>query len=821
MKKLNTVIMVALIWTAGSALAYAQTAPAPATQNSYFEKTFISHKTYADPFNEVDVDVIFTNGGDSWRVPTFWRGGNSWTVRFAPPAKGEYTYRLESTDKSNPDLNGHETKVTLVPYSGPNPALKHGMLRVSGNKRYFEYQDGTPFFWLGDTWWDGLSDRLSWEGFQTLTNDRKKKGFTVIQLVAGLIPSDEENAPVDPGFHNEGGQVYDPEFKQVNPKYFDYADRRIRYLFDSGITPVIFGAWSQALRQMGVQKMEKHWRYIIARYGAYPLFWSVGGEVFDPPTNNGRNYPDYFGYRQPGSWTQVARYLRSTDPYHHPVTVHEVSVDDLPLQDESLTDFHLFQPGHSGWASIQYEIGLLNEHYARTDVVKPLVVGEIGYERLGGWQLEDFQRVAFWLGTLNGAAGFTYGANGVWESYTADKPLARYRYSFMTWEEGMKLPGSYYDGMASKLVRQYQWWKFEPHPEWLALPRGTTLLEPRSGGNNEFHIHLGGFGDPEQYGGDVDAQNDWKDANGNFYLPYAAGIPREVRMIYLPSFNLDPAKSPTILDLEKGVRYHAFYWDPSYGIKFDLGAVEIPSEGSILREERFASGDDSKWSARDGRISLESGHLVASGATTALLSGFNEENFAVSVSAQSDADAGILLRYQDADNYLAAMYSARDKSIYLIDRRNGKDGKQLAATPVPDLSAEFRLSAEVRDAWATVSASGGGHTYHSAIEKTKNAPGGSVGLLHSDDGATQRFGQFELRKSPAMVHDDHLEKKLFDANGIYRGELKGGPMRDDSGAEPQTSWDDYGKEKIILLGAYRPDRVPTSADWLLVLEAKH
>ena len=46
-----------------------------------------------------------------------------------------------------------------------------------------------PFFWLGDTWWMGLTKRLLWpEGFKLLTADRVKKGFTVIQIVAGLYP---------------------------------------------------------------------------------------------------------------------------------------------------------------------------------------------------------------------------------------------------------------------------------------------------------------------------------------------------------------------------------------------------------------------------------------------------------------------------------------------------------------------------------------------------------------------------------------------------------------------------------------------------------
>ncbi len=127
-------------------------------------------------------------------------GGSEWTVRFAPPSPGEYIYRLESTDPDNPDLNGREGRVRITAYHGANELLRHGSLRISSNKRYFEHADGTPFYWLGDTWWTGTSDRLSWEGFQKLTADRKAKGFTLVQIVVGLVPF-EELAPSDPGIH--------------------------------------------------------------------------------------------------------------------------------------------------------------------------------------------------------------------------------------------------------------------------------------------------------------------------------------------------------------------------------------------------------------------------------------------------------------------------------------------------------------------------------------------------------------------------------------------------------------------------------------------
>ena len=57
--------------TAVSLLAILSGLAAAQTHNHGVLRRPYSHKAYADPFNEVDVDVIFFKGGENWRVPTF------------------------------------------------------------------------------------------------------------------------------------------------------------------------------------------------------------------------------------------------------------------------------------------------------------------------------------------------------------------------------------------------------------------------------------------------------------------------------------------------------------------------------------------------------------------------------------------------------------------------------------------------------------------------------------------------------------------------------------------------------------------------------
>src|SRR5207244_1534174 len=123
--------------------------------------------------------------GQELRVPAFWAGKNVWKVRYASPVVGTHSFQSECSEAGDKGLHGIRGKVEVKPYSGQNLLYVHGPIRVAANHRFFEHADGTPFFWLGDTWWMGLSGRLHWpEDFQKLTADRKAKGFNVIQLVA-------------------------------------------------------------------------------------------------------------------------------------------------------------------------------------------------------------------------------------------------------------------------------------------------------------------------------------------------------------------------------------------------------------------------------------------------------------------------------------------------------------------------------------------------------------------------------------------------------------------------------------------------------------
>src|ERR1019366_288746 len=216
---------------------------------SVVEWSYSAEKAYADPFNDVELDVVFTDPqGRVQTVPVCWAGEQTWRIRHSPGTAGRYTYRTVASD--NGDLHGRHGVLEVSAYQGSNPLRQHGAIRVAADQRHFQQDDGTLFFWLGDAWCMGLCSRLRWpEDFQQLAADRVKKGFTVVQIIAGLYP---DMPPFDPRGANEAGFPWEPDYKRINPAYFDAADLRIQYLVERGLVPCIVGCWGYFLRLVGV-----------------------------------------------------------------------------------------------------------------------------------------------------------------------------------------------------------------------------------------------------------------------------------------------------------------------------------------------------------------------------------------------------------------------------------------------------------------------------------------------------------------------------------------------------------------------------------------
>ena len=435
--------------------------------NKMAEITLTSTRTYSDPFNQVMLDAVFTDpNGKEFKVPAFWAGGNVWKVRYASSVRGNHRFKTICSETDDNGLYGISGTVVVKNYTGQNQLYKRGAIKIADDKRHFAYGDGTPFFWLGDTWWMGLTKRLRWpEDVKMLAANRQKKGFNVIQIVAGLYPDmpafDERGA-------NEAGFPWDTAYTVINPAYFDAADQRIFFLADQGFVPCIVGAWGYHLPWLGTGKMKQHWRYLIARWGALPVVWCAAGETTMPFYLSKNKEADK--ELQKNEWTKVIQYMRDTDPFHRVVTTHPSRTARASLSDPSLLDFDMHQSGHGSVASKQSALALEGWN---TEPVMPVISGEARYEALAiPIPLPAAAaRQAFWAHTVNsGLAGHTYGANGIWQVNGQDKPYGASpggnNWGITPWQDAMNLAGSAQLGAARKLIESLpQWNKFEPKPE--------------------------------------------------------------------------------------------------------------------------------------------------------------------------------------------------------------------------------------------------------------------------------------------------------------------------------------------------------------------
>ena len=504
-----------------------------ATQYEVLEWSYASPKVYDDPFNEVELDIVITHElGQEWRLPAYWAGGQEWRARFAPPLPGSYQAVGMFSD-------GHTStalEIQAAIYQGQDPLLIQGPVQAVPGQHTLQFADGTPFFWLGDTWWMGLCKRLTWpDEFQQLTAWRVSQGFSVVQIVAGLYP---DMPGFDPRGANEAGFPWESDestqYARINPAYFDMADLRIRWLARSGLIPCVVAAWGYYLPLLGIEKMKKHWRNLVARWSAYPVIWCLAGEVVMPYYLSEDKPRDVEIQRQ--GWIEIARYLRSIDPYRRLVTIHD------HVLDETLQDLNMLQTGHSGYRSLANTVTLVRQAYEHTPVM-PVIVGEANYEAIIHGTGDDNQRLTFWASILSGACGHTYGANGLWQLNGKSKPYGASPWGGSwggpNWQDAAHQPGAAQLGMAKKFLERYDWQRFEPHSEWV-----TPCATPE-----------------------------------NVDRPFAAGIPGEVRVIYFywPTFQ---AGLYRVTALESDITYRAFFWNPRSGQEHELGIITPEPDGS-------------------------------------------------------------------------------------------------------------------------------------------------------------------------------------------------------------------------------------------------
>ena len=397
--------------------------------------------------------------------------------------------------------------------------------------------DSTPFLWLADSWWHGMTSRFSWpDDFQFLVRDRKEKGFSVIQFAIGF-PCDVEE--FDPRGANEAGFPLSKTYDRINPEYFDLTDLRIKHFVDQGLVPNILGSWGYYLPWFGIGKMKKYWRYIIARYAAYPICWTIAGETtlvyyLSPPDKK----QELLDFQRKG-WSEIARYVKSTDPYHRILTAHPgpASGHFEPISDPEVLDIIMVQPGHSGWNVLPTSLDHLRQAQTKFTQI-PAMQGEVCFEgMMGGGCDAKLQRLLFWMNMFSGAVGHCYGADAIWqfntEEYLFGPSPNGHVWGNHPWKEACHWKGAYYVGLGGKILSNYDWQNFKPWPE---------SISPAA-------------------------------ENGHHMDAYAFTKDDHVRLCYFPKGVMPWGQKYKLMKLDPEARYKVTYLDPLSGDRYEIAKM--------------------------------------------------------------------------------------------------------------------------------------------------------------------------------------------------------------------------------------------------------
>ncbi len=420
--------------------------------------------------------------GKTLTIPGFWDGGKTFKIRFAPTAYGVWEYKTICEEDAN--LAGKTGTIGANAYKGDLEIYKHGFVKTETGKKYFVYDDGTPFFYIGDTHWGMMMESFDSAGedagsiqtnshFKYIVDKRVEQGYTVYQSQSGNTALNLVDARVN---------TNDIEHLQNIDRYFNYIAEKglIHPHTQCGLSAAAVGPLVENYE--GLENLARYW---VARYGAYPVMWTLAQECdndfyYELDRQNHTTVEN-------SVWIYLAEYINKYDAYNHPTTAHQEAYPYVSASgagtsstasnngtsaffNQSVTD----RTGHDWWGT-QWNIKfdnpsipvVLGKDYWATSKVAVLYEGSYAY-----LYTKDFgARAQGWLAYLNGFFGYGYGAQDIWayknaygsEGNTSDgletvTPTDKKK----KWSETIELPSGYQVGYMRQFFEKFEWWSLVP-----------------------------------------------------------------------------------------------------------------------------------------------------------------------------------------------------------------------------------------------------------------------------------------------------------------------------------------------------------------------
>jgi len=361
---------------------------------------------YGNPLFDATVTLrLASPSGKQQAVEAFWDGGRTWRVRFAPDEVGKWTWRSECSDAGDKGLHGQAGSFECVAYKGDNPLFQHGAIKLSENRRQLVHADGTPFFWLADTAWNGvlLAKEADWTRY---LETRRKQGFTAIQFVCTHWRGSGKDAAGETAFTGTDKVT-------LNPAFFQRLDAKVAAINEHGLVaaPVILWALTKddPGQKLSEEAAARVARYIAARWGAHQVVWFLGGD--------GR----YAG-KEAARWHRIGRAV-FPEPRSRLVTMHPCGQSWIApdFRDEPWFDLVGYQSGHGDseqhlkWLAFGPPASGWQKEPARPVInLEPNYEGHPSYHSKSRFTDAEVRRAAWWSLLVAPTAGVTYGNNHIW-----------------------------------------------------------------------------------------------------------------------------------------------------------------------------------------------------------------------------------------------------------------------------------------------------------------------------------------------------------------------------------------------------------------------
>jgi hypothetical protein len=278
-----------------------------------FEVSLSNPRTYADPYKDVELNVVFTKP-DGARVGFwgFYDGGTTWKVRFMPDQLGAWRYQARFSDGSLTADGVFYCVASDIP----------GMLSVhESNPIWFGFKDGPAMlvrsFHVGDrffaTNWDDPNNPDDGNKRTVFLDWARQQGYNMLSIASHYL---NRHSP-------SRGEGWDtPAFWPLNASEYRWLETILDDLSRRKIMVFPFGGFFGRDTDFPREPAERSLfiRYTLARLGAY---WNILLNVAGPePLLKNKTYLTFDEINSLGAE------IRRLDVFGHPLTVHNPTGED-------------------------------------------------------------------------------------------------------------------------------------------------------------------------------------------------------------------------------------------------------------------------------------------------------------------------------------------------------------------------------------------------------------------------------------------------------------------------------------------------------------